>query len=491
MRRLVSILVLGTFVNIGPLLDCRAGEESSHTPLSVSPSQVMLGSLTFGRSRDNSIPIQFVVSGLPRGTRVTNIDYSHAGGIVPVSQRCEGQNVIVDVTIDVQKLCAGEPYGAFIRREIRLETDWPDQPQFVVPITGWLDINNTPRDFNQYVFEGASRWQGIWATPNIAGAELTAFVLILIGIVGWLQRLIQERRVTAGMAGIVAAISLICPALIWLGQTYSREAWIALFIAAGITAVVCPPLRRAAWGVLFSFSLILLFLPHGLQRVESYANVTGDLSIANRLKLWEGALQIMAEHPFAGIGSGQFETIFEQDYQEFDHTAKTATAVNDFLTFGAEHGLFSLSLMTGLILLVVTSALRLVSRSQCILLMTLTSVLLETLIASSFSTLWVVPDFQLLVGIALLGLSGYGATMAILSDECSRVGKVLLLRLSKCTVLTLVIWFILAVASLSLLPTRIISYHVFEHDADSASFQVVAPRWQPSPRNNHLSDVGH
>jgi hypothetical protein len=475
-----GFVVLGLLVSLPLGWSCRADEEKNEASFRVVPSQVMLGALPFGRDGDTSIPIHIVVTGLPPGVQVSNIDCSHAQGIRVVGRRYDNKNMIVEMEADVQKLCAGEPYGAFIKRDIRLETNCQVQPQFVVPITGWLDINTTPRDFNQFVFLGVARWHGIWSSPNIAGALLTGFALLVTGVIGWLGKLAGETRGTLVIVGLVMAIGVICPILLWLGQTYSREAWVALFVAGVVGAICCPPLRRAALGVLLSFAIILLLLPHGVQRCESYTNLTGDLSIANRLKLWEGALQMMAEHPFIGVGSGQFETVFERDYQGFNHTAKTATAVNDCLTFGAEHGLFFLSLIIGPVLLLVTSALRLVCKTHSILLMTLTAVLIGTLITSSFSTLWMVPDYQWLVGITLLGVAGYVVMTGIRVPERLGFANKMLLRLSGWTIVTLVVLFSAAVTSLSLLPTRIFTYHIYERGVATASCRVVSPRWQTS-----------
>jgi hypothetical protein len=42
---------------------------------------------------------------------------------------------------------------------------------------------------------------------------------------------------------------------------------------------------------------------------------------------------------WTGVGAGRFGEIFERDYQLPEHKATYTTAINDFLTLGAERGI--------------------------------------------------------------------------------------------------------------------------------------------------------
>src|ERR1700679_774881 len=59
----------------------------------VIPSRVILGSLAFGRSETSAVPIRLVVSGLPPGVQLTQIDCSHARGIRVIDQQCDKNGI--------------------------------------------------------------------------------------------------------------------------------------------------------------------------------------------------------------------------------------------------------------------------------------------------------------------------------------------------------------------------------------------------------------
>jgi hypothetical protein len=459
---------------------CEADDLKETASMKVVPSRIELGSLEFGRGASAPLHAQLVVSGMPPGMQVVDIDCSHARGVSVLSQFIDKKKVVVNLEVNEMQLCESEPFGAFIKKEIRLETNSPIEPQFVVPIIGWVDINNTPRDFSQFVFHGAPRWRGIWSTPNAAGALLAMIILSLVGIIGWSWKRFQESRGWAAMTGLYVSIPAIVVALILLGLTYSRGAWLAVLIGCGAVAFCGLPLRRVAWLVMMAFMGLLLILPFGMQRIESYTIVHDDLSIANRLKVWEGALQMIADHPLAGVGSGQFESVFEQDYQAFDHTAKTSTAVSDYLTVGSEHGLLVLSLILGPLLSLVILSLRLSVRTQGVVITTLTAILIGVLVTSSFSTLCIVAEYRWLSAITVLVLTGYIAMIGIREGEARQFSCYLLVQVSKWTIATLVVLFLASMISLSFLPTRSVAFEMRVNQRPSISYRAFEPRWKTS-----------
>jgi hypothetical protein len=82
--------------------------------------------------------------------------------------------------------------------------------------------------------------------------------------------------------------------------------------------------------------------------------VDEDKSISNRLLLWQGALQMMAEHPWKGVGKGKFGDVFMREYQLPTHTQTYSTAINDFLTVGTERGIMALAITISMLITLVT-----------------------------------------------------------------------------------------------------------------------------------------
>jgi len=457
-----------------------SGADDNNTLIKATPSHIMLGSLPYG-SKDNSILTRdLTLQGFLQGTSLTNIDLSHAEGIQILGRRDLPGGEVLTLAINVRQFSKDQSYGKFIKKIIRLETNSSEQPQLVIPVIGWLGVNETSRDFNSFVFNGSERWQGWWGTPNMAGSVLAPLILFLIGGIAWI-RTAQTRGLRWLNIGIISLLLIDATSLlIFLAFTYSRGAWIAFMV--GCLVMICYPgqLRRQAALALVAFCLILVFLPSGLKRVGSYTHIEADLSVSNRLKLWTGALQMMAEHPLTGIGSDQFGATFERDYQLFDHTAENSTAVSDYFTFGAERGLLLLGIGLGMLLFFVSESFRDSIQNKNVFQMTLTATLVTVLVASAFSTLWFVREFEWIFEAALLGLLVYLAGQAYRSRNWKSHWTSFLIRMSKSISATLIILGLISLASLCFLPTKTHDFTSQLPDHETVSWHVVEPRWKPS-----------
>jgi O-antigen ligase len=73
------------------------------------------------------------------------------------------------------------------------------------------------------------------------------------------------------------------------------------------------------------------------RRAFSVGNAN-DFSWRNRLSSWEGALQIMAEHPWLGVGWNQPELLYDHYYLPPKVDESAAIGLNDYLTVGATLG---------------------------------------------------------------------------------------------------------------------------------------------------------
>jgi O-antigen ligase len=289
------------------------------------------------------------------------------------------------VTFSPNALAAGFPFGALATKHILVNTTHPRASRLVIPAMGMLSVNTTGRDYSQFLYSGNVRWEGWWATPNIAAAFLATATVLLCGIGAAIDNVMQRWRARAGSTPLCNPRFLVaCRCLLaivifaamaagcwFLAGTYSRGGWLAM--AAGI-AILLAGIRRAretrqsretrkasealsflsrpfaylagtlrkrlypmALAVLFAASIAAH--PAGLDRATSTAAVAEDRSISNRMLVWRGALQMMAEHPWTGVGVGKFGDAFKKDYQLPTHTQDYSTAINSFLTLGAERGI--------------------------------------------------------------------------------------------------------------------------------------------------------
>jgi hypothetical protein len=385
-------------------------------PIQVSPQRITLGALSYGSKQgtllERKIALSYTAAREP--FVLTKVDVSRAPGIRLKQQIQSLHKIELIFEIDTTALTHQQPFGKFVKVPIRLETNQSDFSQVIIPLVAWLSINETKRDFSDYRFQGNLRWQGPWSTPNIAGAVLAPAVLLILGLMAATSQCLSKGQGNAQangsslkkglrgltLFGLIVLMSIVLSLLYLLAHTYSRGSWVALLPGLALLMLGKGTLRWLSLATASFFLIIIGTLPSGVDRVESYTKIEEDKSIANRFRLWTGALQMMAEHPFHGVGADGFETRFKRDYQAFEHKAENSTAVSDFMTFGAERGLPFLALSCGLLLMLLFESLR----GRKIISLTLGSMLASIMTASSFSTLWFIRDYQWLFFISVGGL---------------------------------------------------------------------------------------
>ena len=446
--------------------------------ISTSPSRIILGALPYGEKDDSVLTRQMTIQGLSESVSLARIDLSQAEGVQVMKQEKTPDGLVLTLNIDLRQFARNQPFGIFIKKIIRLETNSTDEPQIVVPILGWLAVNDSSRNFSQFVFNGSERWQGWWGTPNMAGAVVAPFILLLIGSMVWTWTT-RVKKVSWLRIGISALLALeIFVLLFLLALTYSRGAWIAFAVGSLVMISSSGPVRKSLIVALACFGLMLLFLPSGLKRVGSYVEVERDLSIANRLKLWTGAFQMMADHPLSGVGADQFGNVFERDYQTLGHTAKNSTAVSDYLTFGAEHGLVLLGVSVGVLLFLVGQAYRGGRHNNSVLQLSLVSALISIMVVSAFSTLWFVRENQWLFAFIIIALVAYEFRHLYREGNWRRQFLIDLKRMGTSVGMACIVLTALAMASLWLLPTRSFGLKAEISESDPLEVHIFEPRWK-------------
>jgi O-antigen ligase len=115
----------------------------------------------------------------------------------------------------------------------------------------------------------------------------------------------------------------------------------------GFSRGPCISRFKRSWfplSVVLSSAVILAFWHfretnwHPAQRALSSVN-TADFSWRNRTAAWEGALQIMAEHPWTGTAWNQPQPLYGHYYLPPKLNETGAIELNDYLTLGATVGI--------------------------------------------------------------------------------------------------------------------------------------------------------
>jgi len=182
----------------------------------------------------------------------------------------------------------------------------------------------------------------------------------------------------------------------------------------------------------FGFSLALN--PAGLNRAVSTTEIYNDKSISHRLLLWHGAMQMMAEHPLTGVGSGKFGSVFASDYQLSDHIQIYSTAINDFLTLGAERGIPALASFVSSIIIIIVAGIYIGIKTENILLVSCAAAIISFPLSGWFSPIIFEPTIlyisAILIAGILIAIFYEGRTMPIRILRASSIYFVILIWLS-------------------------------------------------------------
>jgi hypothetical protein len=208
------------------------------------------------------------------------------------------------------------------------------------------------------------RWSGPWNSPNDYGLFMGIGSILAIGLLAAqsLKFKIQERNGRSWNSEVKRyAVIVVCFLAVILMvrsllHSYSRGAWLATICGLGYLtssrifsiqySVFSHWLRKNA----FLVAIIMLSLCisafwqfrdeewHPARRAFSAGNIN-DFSWRNRVSAWEGALQIIAEHPWFGAGWNQPEPLYEHFYLSPKLNESAAIGLNDYLVLGATLGI--------------------------------------------------------------------------------------------------------------------------------------------------------
>ena len=180
-----------------------------------------------------------------------------------------------------------------------------------------------------------TRMAGPLKNPNLLAGYLSIVIAFWSG-----YRLYRPKN-RDGILGTFGLLLLVACLLL----TYSRGAWLSLFIvliALGVWA------RRAKYlicGLICLAGLIMLTEPSIMDRIGSIWSPTSESSSAMRLAIWDSTLYIIKDYPIFGIGWGSFPHIYPA-YDYFLGPEQTIIyhAHNLYLHLAAEVGIVGLLL---------------------------------------------------------------------------------------------------------------------------------------------------
>ncbi len=146
--------------------------------------------------------------------------------------------------------------------------------------------------------EGVRRVRGLYMSPNNLSLFLGRVLAVLAALVLALPMKNLRRRALYAVAAV--------PVVGCLYLTYSRGAWL-LGVPLSILFIALVRRGKTLWGVAGALGLILASVvpAASTQRIANLFSIEGGTS-GLRLKLWQGTLNMIRDHPIFGVGLDNF-----------------------------------------------------------------------------------------------------------------------------------------------------------------------------------------
>lgn len=175
---------------------------------------------------------------------------------------------------------------------------------------------------------------------------------------GWRERLVAMSQ----GPNLVVAYGVLASALIWMGLllSHSRAGLVAALTGAAVVLFGFRRTRALRWTAAIGTGVLLLLLTLDLAQTpgERFVSVKDDLGAkAGRLHVWRDAMRLVAARPFLGWGFGTFESAFPT-VQSADIDVRYDHAHNDWLEWGIEGGIPTLTIACALLVLAFASGRR-------------------------------------------------------------------------------------------------------------------------------------
>jgi O-antigen ligase len=192
---------------------------------------------------------------------------------------------------------------------------------------------------NQY--DNYFRVNSLFFDPNIYGRFLALVMIAVTAVVLWWRNL----------RGVLAAAAVLAWLLAGLVTSFSQSSIAALLLGLAVLAAYRWSVR---WALYVTGGLIVLALAIALSAPSSWhlglSGSSGSAQNASngRAKLIEGGLELFADRPLQGFGSGSFQKEYES---HSNANAQNATSASHTIpiTVAAEQGIVGLALYVALL----------------------------------------------------------------------------------------------------------------------------------------------
>jgi putative inorganic carbon (hco3(-)) transporter len=198
----------------------------------------------------------------------------------------------------------------------------------------WNDQVIRSNEFHTYFRVNSVFWD-----PNVYGRYLALAVVVATTALLW----VREQRAFALLTALVAVL--------WLGlaQTFSQSSFIALLAGLAVLAALRWSWRWTLGAVLVGLvGAVLVVTLVGGKSIDTsnfFDRLNTDTS--GRANLVQGGLDLFAERPVQGYGSGSFQASY-RDHQE-NKDVPVSISHTEPVTIAAEQGLLGLSLYLALV----------------------------------------------------------------------------------------------------------------------------------------------
>ena len=174
----------------------------------------------------------------------------------------------------------------------------------------------------------ATRVFSTFDNPNFYAEFLVLLFAVTLALV------VSER-----WRGKAIALPLLAVQTVVLILTYTRGSWLALAAGLAVTALMVDP--RWMWAFVGLSGAFLAVVPGGFHRLVSAFSLEGTASF--RLRLWAITGQIIARHPWVGVGIGRFYDAFREV------SLLRPDLATGYLTYGAHNSYYALMAETGVL----------------------------------------------------------------------------------------------------------------------------------------------
>jgi putative inorganic carbon (HCO3(-)) transporter len=233
----------------------------------------------------------------------------------------------------------------------------------------WNDQVIRSNEFHTYFRVNSVFWD-----PNVYGRYLALVAVIATAAMLW----VKERREFALLTALIG--------LLWIGlaETFSQSSYIALLAGLAVLAAI-------RWSWRWTLAAVVVGVV-GAALVVTLVGGSGKLSpsrlnidTSGRLKLVQGGIDLFAERPLWGYGSGSFQRAYREHRENKD--LPVAISHTEPITVAAEQGLVGLLAYVALIVVALwtmTSGIRAGPAARAAVLAAFVALLVHTMAYAGF-----------------------------------------------------------------------------------------------------------